>query len=113
MRKSEIFSVVLLLGGLFSPLATLGHSRSLYAAAKIADAQSAPQRPSPSETPMPGLPKSERVEQPRGKTEQYTLSEDRYEKAVAYSRAAYTLYFVSYLLSFAVLILLLRLKLSK
>ena len=55
------------------------------------------------------MPKSERVELPRGKTEQYTLSEDRYEKAVAYSRAGYTLYFVSYFLSFAVLLLLLRL----
>lgn len=43
------------------------------------------------------------------KTEQYTLSHDRYEKAVAYSRAGYTLYFVSYFLGTLVLILLLRL----
>jgi STE24 endopeptidase len=43
------------------------------------------------------------------KTEQYTLSHDRYEKAVAYSRAGYALYFVSYFLGALVLILLLRL----
>jgi len=75
---------------------------------KSAGAQAAPQRPSPSETPVPGLPKSERVEPKSGQTEQYTLSEDRYEKAVAYSRAGYALYFVSYFLSFAVLLLFLR-----
>jgi Zn-dependent protease with chaperone function len=45
----------------------------------------------------------------RTKTEQYTLSHDRYEKAVAYSRAGYTLYFVSYCLGALVLIVLLRL----
>jgi len=42
-------------------------------------------------------------------TEQYTLSHDRYEKAVAYSKAGYTLYFVSYLFGAIVLILILRL----
>ena len=40
--------------------------------------------------------------------ERYTLSHDRYEKAVAYSRAGYTLYFVSVLIGFVVLILTLR-----
>ncbi len=72
-------------------------------------AQTSPDRSAPSQTPIPGLPKTERTEAPRGKTEQYTLSEDRYEKAVAYSRAGYTLYFVSYALSILVLILILRL----
>ncbi|HEX4546502.1 MAG TPA: M48 family metallopeptidase [Candidatus Acidoferrum sp.] len=43
------------------------------------------------------------------KTEQYTLSHDRYEKAVAYSRAGYTLYFVSHFWGALVLMLLLRL----
>jgi Zn-dependent protease with chaperone function len=42
-------------------------------------------------------------------TKQYTLSHDRYEKAVAYSKAGYTLYFVSYLFSGIVLFLILRL----
>ncbi len=72
-------------------------------------AQTSPDRSAPPPTPIPGLPKTERTEPPRGKTEQYTLSEDRYEKAVAYSRAGYTLYFVSYALSILVLILILRL----
>jgi STE24 endopeptidase len=36
--------------------------------------------------------------------ERYTLSHDRYEKAVAYSRAGYTLYFLSVFIELAVLI---------
>ncbi len=43
------------------------------------------------------------------KTQQYTLSHDRYEKAVAFSRAQYTLYFVSVLYGLVVLLLILRL----
>jgi STE24 endopeptidase len=43
------------------------------------------------------------------RTEQYTLSHERYEKAVAYSRAGYTLYFVSYVLGVLFLFLILRL----
>ena len=42
------------------------------------------------------------------KTEQYTLSHERYEKAIAYSRAEYALYFVSYVLEFIFLFLILR-----
>jgi STE24 endopeptidase len=43
------------------------------------------------------------------RTEQYTLSHERYEKAVAYSRAGYTLYFLSYVLGVFFLFLILRL----
>ena len=43
------------------------------------------------------------------KTEQYTLSHERQAKAVAYSRAGYTLYFLSYFLGGLFLFLLLRL----
>jgi STE24 endopeptidase len=43
------------------------------------------------------------------KTEQYTLSHDRYQKAIAYSRAGYTLYFVFYISGVLFLILILRL----
>jgi Zn-dependent protease with chaperone function len=46
------------------------------------------------------------------KTRQYTLSPDRYQEAVAYSRAAYRLYFISYFLGATVLLLLLRLKIA-
>src|SRR5712664_1562914 len=111
MRKSRFFCSAIVLCGLLFPLAVAEPSlaRAMAAAElKSGGAQAAPQRPSPSETPVPGLPKSERVEPKSGQTEQYTLSEDRYEKAVAYSRAGYALYFVSYFLSFAVLLLFLR-----
>ncbi len=43
------------------------------------------------------------------RTEQYTLSHERQVKAVAYSRAGYTLYFVSYFLGGLFLFLILRL----
>ena len=46
------------------------------------------------------------------RTEQYTLSRERYEKAVAYSRAGYTLYFVSCFLGVVFLLLILRLGLA-
>ncbi len=45
----------------------------------------------------------------QNETEQYTLSHERYEKAVSYSRAGYTLYFVSYFVGTLVLLLILRL----
>jgi len=110
MQKDRLLGAAMLLCGMVSALLAAERSPVVAAsAAKSADQQTAPQRPSPSETPVPGMPKSERVEPPRGKTEQYTLSEDRYEKAVAYSRAAYALYFVSYFVSCAGLLLLLRL----
>src|SRR5579862_6162834 len=52
-------------------------------------------------------PESEASQQNR--TEQYTLSRERYEKAIAYSRAGYTLYFVSSFLGLLVVFLILRL----
>src|ERR1700737_4213784 len=109
MRKGRVFCLVMLWCGLLPSLAAAQRLIVIRIAAKAADAQTAPQRSSPTQTPVPGLPKSERVEPQHGKTEQYTLSEDRYEKAVAYSRAGYTLYFVSYFVSIAALLLLLRL----
>jgi STE24 endopeptidase len=71
--------------------------------------QTYPERPTPSQSALPGsLPKQQPTPEPP-KTEQYTLSQDRYQKAVAYSRAEYVLYFVSYGLSVLVLVLFLRL----
>ncbi len=52
-------------------------------------------------------PTSNTAEQTR--TEQYTLSHERQAKAVAYSRAGYTLYFISYFLGGLLLYLMLRL----
>lgn len=48
----------------------------------------------------------------QAKTEQYTLSHEKYEKAVAYSRAGYTLYFLSYILAVIFLCLILRLGIA-
>jgi STE24 endopeptidase len=53
------------------------------------------------------VPESKTSDQTR--TEQYTLSHERAAKAVAYSRAGYTLYFVSYFLGGLFLFLILRL----
>lgn len=48
----------------------------------------------------------------QAKTEQYTLSHEKYQKAVAYSRAGYTLYFLSYILGVIFLFLILRLGIA-
>ncbi len=110
MRKVPFFLLVLLCCACSVRLAAARRPVEVKPAARPAEAQDSPQPP-PSSSPgsVPGVPKSEHVQPPRGKTEQYTLSEDRYEKAVAYCRAAYALYFVSYFLSFLILFLLLRL----
>jgi Zn-dependent protease with chaperone function len=111
----KVFSVgfvtALILIALTPARGSAGNSRALLVSASAA-AQSLPNRPSPAPAPIPGLPKSEQVKPQHGRTEQYTLSEDRYEKAVAYSRSAYALYFVSYFVSVAALLLLLRLGIA-
>src|SRR5207253_6343554 len=64
------------------------------------------------ETPTVRTPPPQQIEPPakkvpsqaENKTDRYTLSHDRYQKAVAYSRAGYTLYFLSFFIGFAVLI---------
>src|ERR1700730_7269977 len=48
----------------------------------------------------------------QSETDQYRLSRERYEKAVSYSRAGYTLYFISYFLAALVLLLILRLGIA-
>ena len=88
-------------------LSSCGFPRAASARPNFFAPQTGPERSAPSQPPIPGLPKTERPQPQDQKTEQYTLAEDRYEKAVAYSRAGYTLYFVSYLISVLVLILIL------
>jgi STE24 endopeptidase len=64
------------------------------------------------ETPAMGQTLPEQAEskaQEQTRTEQYTLSHERQEKAIAYSRAGYTLYFLSYFLGGLFLFLILRL----
>ena len=76
-----------------------------------------PARPaySPSPAQLPTMAPSPARETPAPppaaptKTEQYTLSHERWEKAVAYSRAGYTLYFIYYLCVVAGLLMILRL----
>jgi STE24 endopeptidase len=78
-----------------------------------------PQTP-PAKGAPPATPSAERVQDQRDetplavpgnqqKTENYTLSQDRYQKAIAYSRAGYTLYFVMSFFDILVMILVLNL----
>jgi STE24 endopeptidase len=70
-----------------------------------ADTLPAPSVPSETQSVPAAAP-----QQPRGGG--YVLSQDRYEKAVSYSRAAYTMYFVSVGLNVLALVILLRLGIA-
>jgi len=69
--------------------------------------QSSPQLP-----PSTEIPPLVASTPDQAKTEQYTLSHEKYQKAVAYSRAEYALYFVSYILGAIFLFLILRLEIA-
>ena len=97
--------VLVLCAGLCVAGVSGGPANSLiHAALEARPAQAAPLG---SSSPQTSSVESKTPEQAR--TEQYTLSHERYEKAVAYSRAGYELYFVSYVLGGIVLFLILRL----
>src|SRR5882757_4726828 len=102
------FAVLLCLSLLFAP-ALVPPCSAAKLAPQATQIQAYPERPTPSQPAVPGSPPTQRPAPEPPKTEQYTLSHDRYEKAVAYSRAEYVLYFVSYLLGVVVLLLVLRL----
>jgi len=70
---------------------------------KILTAQAWPENPAPTQPQASGS-----VSAARPKTREYKLSQERYEKAVAYSRAGYTLYFFSYFLGALILFLVLQ-----
>jgi STE24 endopeptidase len=72
---------------------------ALAASPRAASAQVAPSQSGPA---------APRDVNASGKTEQYTLSHERWQKAVAYSRAGYVLYFVSYFVVLAGLLIVLR-----
>src|SRR5215469_13908760 len=91
---------------LVSGMATLAQGRTAATPASMVAAQTYPERPSPTQPNVPGSPPRAN---PASRTEQYTLSNERYEKAVSYSRARYVLYFVSELLTIVVVILFLQL----
>jgi STE24 endopeptidase len=75
---------------------------------QASEVQTYPERPTPSQSAVPNTSASEKIPPQSPKTEQYTLSGERYEKAIAFSRAEYVLYFVSYLLGVFVLIVILK-----
>jgi len=75
---------------------------------QASEVQTYPERPTPSQPAVPKTSGTEKTFSQPPKTEQYTLSGDRYEKAIAFSRAEYVLYFVSYLLGVFVLFVILR-----
>ncbi len=94
---------------------------SLYMSAVVCvearPAEMATEKPLPAQAlPAPPVPTETRSAQsatPRQiKTEGYKLSQHRYEKAVSYSRASYTLYFVSVALSLLALVILLQLGIA-
>jgi STE24 endopeptidase len=81
--------------------ATLASIQSL--AAQIVPAPARPSETPPSQTQAPPAP---------AKTSGYTLSHERYEKAVTYSRTAYAMYFVSVGINILALVILLRLGIA-
>jgi Zn-dependent protease with chaperone function len=99
---------VLICGIIFLASAPSGQGRPRVSSPAQGDsAQSSAQLPPSSEIPPLVTSLSEQT-----KTEQYTLSHEKYEKAVAYSRAGYTLYFLSYILGGIFLFLILRLGIA-
>jgi STE24 endopeptidase len=100
--------VALLCLGLWLPASVCG---SMQAAAMAGSEPHAAQAlPAP---PIPSESRSAQSSTPQQrKTGEYTLSRDRYEKAVSYSRASYTLYFASVFLSVVALVLILRLGIA-
>ena len=94
---------------------SLGLSTGSCGIIQAAEASSAQPLPAQS-LPAPPVPAETRPAQTtaaqRGQPGQYVLSQERYEKAVAYSRASYSLYFISVFFSVVALVILLRLGIA-
>jgi STE24 endopeptidase len=102
-RCVSLHRFALFLGvGLLLVMAPCGAAGPLPSAEKPASQASAQQSGSSQDA------NSETKTTEQTKTEQYTLSHERQAKAVAYSQAGYTLYFVSYFLGGLFLFLILR-----
>jgi STE24 endopeptidase len=105
---APVFALVLLLTSLC--VNCLASSLRAASGGQADTLQTYPVRPTPSQSAAPPDASNKDAQGPgTTRTEQYTLSPDRYGKAVAYSRAAYLLYFVSVGWSLLVLFLFLRL----
>jgi STE24 endopeptidase len=83
--------------------------------AALPQASSAPgaaaQSPAGQQQPPPSSSSSQQAEKPP-QVQSYTLTPEKYEKAVAYSRAHYRLYFIQFVYGLIVLLLVLRWKLA-
>jgi STE24 endopeptidase len=101
------FCVLVCLSLCMSAVVCVGARPAEMATEKPLPAQALPAPPVPTET------RSAQSATPRQiKAEGYKLSQDRYERAVSYSRASYTLYFVSVALSVLALVILLQLGIA-
>jgi len=91
---------------------SLAASRSIDPHGQADKLQNYSAQQTPTQSAVPGS--TEKPQQPPNtpRTEQYTLSQDRYQKAVEYSRAEYILWFLSYAIGIAALILFLRFGIS-
>jgi STE24 endopeptidase len=98
------FALILCTGAFFSMAPNSAAGPLPFAYPEKPTAQASPQQNGATQA---ATSESKTTEQT--KTEQYTLSHERQAKAVAYSRAGYTLYFVSYFLGGLFLFLILRL----
>lgn len=78
-----------------------------FAIAPLASHANAQTEPPPSSAQTNQTPSANNSEPQTNSTQEFHLSRERYEKAVAYSRAGYVLYFVSVAWSITVLLLLL------
>ena len=101
-------AVVFVFAVLIFPNATVPATRFLASAAP----QKAPNPQARSSDNTPQQRDSEANNRTDAGTAQYTLSHDRYQKAVAYSRAAYVLYFLDAFLGIAAAWLFLRLGIA-
>ena len=81
-------------------------------AAAIASAQPLSAQAVPTPSVPSGTQSSSPAAPQQAKSGEYVLSRDRYEKAVAYSRASYTMYFVSVALDILALVVFLRLGMA-
>src|SRR5438552_2115654 len=98
------------------PRRRIGYALLLIVFSSILGALALPHAVLAQETPTVRTPPPQQIEPPANApnttdsndVDRYTLSHDRYEKAVAYSRAGYSLYFLSVFIGLVVLILALR-----
>ena len=111
MGRSFLFAVFCCAIALFTGAANAQSTSSKQKCQEILIAQEKP-TVNPPTTQSPERAQNPPVTEAKTETEQYTLSHERYEKAVAYSRAGYILYFIWIALGLVVVWLFLRLGIA-